>query len=38
VGYPRAARLVDLLEEKGVVGPSEDGRSRELVEEPLGID
>jgi S-DNA-T family DNA segregation ATPase FtsK/SpoIIIE len=40
VGYPRAARLVDLLEEKGIVGPSEDGRSRELLEtlEPLGID
>lgn len=40
IGYPRAARLVDLLEEKGVVGPAEDGRSRELIEtaEPLGID
>jgi hypothetical protein len=31
---------VDLLEEKGVVGPSEDGRSRELLEtlEPLGVE
>jgi S-DNA-T family DNA segregation ATPase FtsK/SpoIIIE len=40
IGYPRAARLVDLLEERGVIGPSEDGRSRELLEvaEPLGID
>jgi S-DNA-T family DNA segregation ATPase FtsK/SpoIIIE len=40
VGYPRAARLVDVLEDRGVVGPSEDGRSRELLEaaEPLGID
>jgi S-DNA-T family DNA segregation ATPase FtsK/SpoIIIE len=32
IGYPRAARLVDLLEERGVVGPSEDGKSREVVE------
>jgi len=40
IGYPRAARLVDILEERGVIGPSEDGRSRELLEtaEPLGID
>lgn len=40
IGYPRAARMVDLLEERGVVGPSEDGRSRELLEthEPLGVD
>ena len=40
IGYPRAARMVDLLEERGVIGPSEDGRSRELLEtaEPLGID
>jgi S-DNA-T family DNA segregation ATPase FtsK/SpoIIIE len=40
IGYPRAARLVDLLEERGVIGPSEDGRSRELLEtaEPLGIE
>ena len=34
IGYPRAARLVDLLEERGVIGPSEDGRSRELLETP----
>ena len=32
IGYPRAARLLDLLEERGVVGPSEDGRSREVLE------
>jgi DNA segregation ATPase FtsK/SpoIIIE, S-DNA-T family len=40
IGYPRAARMVDLLEERGVIGPSEDGRSRELLEthEPLGVD
>lgn len=36
VGYPRAARLVDLLEERGVVGPSADGKSREVI--PSGVD
>jgi DNA segregation ATPase FtsK/SpoIIIE, S-DNA-T family len=39
IGYPRAARLVDLLEERGVIGPSEDGRSRELIDaEPVAVD
>jgi S-DNA-T family DNA segregation ATPase FtsK/SpoIIIE len=33
IGYPRAARLVDMLEERGVVGPSEDGKSREVMEQ-----
>lgn len=28
IGYPRAARLVDMLEEQGVVGPNEGGGSR----------
>ena len=31
VGYPRAARLIDLMEERGVVGTSADGRSREVI-------
>ncbi|MBI3954221.1 MAG: DNA translocase FtsK [Chloroflexi bacterium] len=31
IGYPRAARLVDLLEEEGVVGPGEPGKSREVL-------
>jgi len=30
IGYPRAARLVDMLEEQGIVGPSEGGGSREV--------
>lgn len=34
IGYPRAARLMDLLEERGVVGASEDGRSREVLSQP----
>jgi S-DNA-T family DNA segregation ATPase FtsK/SpoIIIE len=31
IGYPRAARLMDLLEEKGIVPTAEDGRARELT-------
>jgi S-DNA-T family DNA segregation ATPase FtsK/SpoIIIE len=35
VGYPRAARLIDELEELGVVGPSlGGGREREVLIEP----
>lgn len=30
IGYPRAARLMDLLEEHGIVGPAEGGGSREV--------
>src|SRR5581483_9418167 len=32
IGYSRAARLLDQLEDRGVVGPSEDGRSRVVVD------
>jgi S-DNA-T family DNA segregation ATPase FtsK/SpoIIIE len=32
IGYPRAARLMDTLEEEGVVGPPvSGGRSREVL-------
>jgi DNA segregation ATPase FtsK/SpoIIIE, S-DNA-T family len=31
VGYPRAARLMDMLEEKGVVAESEGGSSRKVL-------
>ncbi|MEW5940044.1 MAG: DNA translocase FtsK, partial [Chloroflexota bacterium] len=35
VGYPRAARLLDQLEEMGIVGPSQGGgREREVLVEP----
>jgi len=30
IGYPRAARLMDMLEEAGIVGPAEGGGSREV--------
>ncbi|AMP20552.1 hypothetical protein AZF37_04640 [endosymbiont 'TC1' of Trimyema compressum] len=31
VGYSRGARLIDLLEEKGFVGPSEGAKGREVI-------
>jgi len=31
IGYPRAARLIDMLEENGVVAGSESGQSREVL-------
>jgi len=31
VGYSRAARLMDLLEEKGVIGPQDGSKAREIL-------
>ena len=32
IGYPRAARLIDLMEEEGIIGPPESGgRWREVL-------
>ena len=31
VGYPRAAKIMDLLEERGIVAPGEAGKSREII-------
>jgi S-DNA-T family DNA segregation ATPase FtsK/SpoIIIE len=33
IGYSKAAQLLELLEQQGVVGPPEDGRSREVVKD-----
>jgi len=30
IGYARAARLLDILEEKGVIGPGEGAKPREV--------
>jgi len=39
IGYTRAARLIDLMEQKGVVGPAVEGeRWREvLLTTPVGL-
>jgi S-DNA-T family DNA segregation ATPase FtsK/SpoIIIE len=34
VGYARAARLLDLLEEKGIIGPGEGAKPREVFIKP----
>ena len=38
VGYPRAARLVEMMEQDGIVGaPTRDGR-REVLVKRVGVD
>ena len=39
VGYARAARLLDIMEERGVVGPGEGAKPREVfgIEEDEGF-
>ena len=32
IGYSQAAQLIDLLEQRGIVGPAKGGRSREVLE------
>ncbi len=34
IGYSKAAQLIDLLEQQGIVGPAEGGRSREVLIRP----
>ncbi|OGC89036.1 hypothetical protein A3D70_01205 [Candidatus Adlerbacteria bacterium RIFCSPHIGHO2_02_FULL_54_18] len=34
VGYARAARLVDILEERGVIGPGDGAKPRDILEKP----
>ena len=31
VGYARAARLIDLMEERGVIGPGDGAKPREIL-------
>jgi S-DNA-T family DNA segregation ATPase FtsK/SpoIIIE len=35
VGYARAARLMDMLEERGVIGPQDGARPREVLKRPV---
>ncbi len=36
IGYARAARLIDILEEKGIVGPGEGSKPREVLVKGTG--
>jgi S-DNA-T family DNA segregation ATPase FtsK/SpoIIIE len=36
IGYARAARLIDILEEKGVVGPGSGAKAREVIGSTAG--
>ena len=33
IGYARAARLIDMLEERGVVGPADGAKPRKILGE-----
>jgi S-DNA-T family DNA segregation ATPase FtsK/SpoIIIE len=34
VGYPRAARIIEMMEEDGIVGPADGARAREVLIKP----
>ena len=38
IGYARAARLIDMLEEQGIVGPGEGAKPREVYGAPVEIE
>jgi DNA segregation ATPase FtsK/SpoIIIE, S-DNA-T family len=31
IGFPRAARLIDIMEERGIIGPQEGAKAREIL-------
>lgn len=35
VGYARAAKLIDMLEERGIIGPGNGAKPREVLEKPV---
>ncbi len=37
IGYARAARLIDILEERGVIGPGDGAKPREVLEKTGGV-
>jgi S-DNA-T family DNA segregation ATPase FtsK/SpoIIIE len=36
IGYARAARLLDLLEERGIIGPGDGAKPRQILVSPIG--
>jgi len=40
LGYTRAARMVDILEQRGIVGPADGAKAREVFMkgEPVGVE
>jgi len=36
VGYNRAARIIDIMEKKGIVGPSDGAKPRQVLTGPMG--
>jgi len=38
VGYARAARLLDMLEEEGIIGPPEGAKPRDVLIDPMSLD
>jgi S-DNA-T family DNA segregation ATPase FtsK/SpoIIIE len=38
IGFQRASRLLDMMEERGIVGPRDGPRPREVLVDPLDVE